>query len=390
MISSQLLADNCNDTITAAELLLAAGNIDEAIAIVEQSACHQDYVFVMNSGHLFYENELFDDAVTYYKIAVDLSEGNKDAQLLLGWSEYYAGNYWQALDSFQSVLKLDPENQSALQGVDLALAKKSSRNRVGNYVTSHIYSNDFYKKSAIGLTSNILFTTWSDLSVGVTQRRTVYDIYTPDEMNFAPDNLPSTMIQQEYWLSLGKYGQNGSVRVVGGKYENDSTWNEEGSVVGIEIARHNTKMSAIISDYDDGVYSQYNFQTAAAVGANSVATVFLSCQDASRKPAWSLGASLHYSSGKWAADISARGGNEIRPVYLKDLSVYNIKQEIHSSCSIDFSRQLPLGVVFVGGECQTIYSPESTMWQYDTLEYETFPASEGNLWLMTIGFSFEI
>jgi len=293
MISSQLFADNCNDTLTAAELLFAAGNSAEAVAVVEQSDCHQDYAFVMNSGHLFYENEFFDDAVTFYKIAVDLSEGNKDALLLLGWSEYYAGNHWQSLCSFQSVLKLDPENQSALQGVDWALATKSSRNRVGNYLASHNYSNDLYKKSAVGLTSNILFTTWSDIFVGLTQRRTVYDIYTPAEMSFADSNSPSTMIQQEYWLSIGKYVQNGSFRVVGGKFNNDSTWNEEGSVVGIEIARRKTKISAIISDYDDGVYSQYNVQTAVAVGANSEAAIFLSCQDASRESAWSLGTSLH-------------------------------------------------------------------------------------------------
>jgi len=61
-----------------------------------------------------------------------------------------------------------------------------------------------------------------------------------------------------------------------------------------------------------------------------------------------------------------------------------------SSCSFDLSRQLSFGVVSAGVEYKVTYSPESIMWQYDTLEYKTFPASEGNLWLMIIGFSFEI
>ncbi|MBT7311323.1 hypothetical protein HN843_06130 [bacterium] len=390
MLSSQLFADDCNDAITAAELLFASGNSVDAVEMIEQSDCHQDYVFVMNSGHLFYENELFDDAVTYYKIAADLSGGNKDALLLLGWSEYYSGNYWQSLCSFQSVLQLDPENQSALQGVDWALATKLSRNRIGNYVASHIYSNDLYKQSAVGLTSNITIATWSDVFVGLSQRRTVYDVNTPAKMGFANINSPSTMTQQEYWLSIGKYGQNGSVRVIGGKYENDSTWNEVGSVVGIEIARRNTKMSAIISDYDDGLYSQYNIQSAVAAGVNSNAAIFISCQDASRKPVFSFGASIHHSSGKWAAEFSARGGKEIRPVYLKDLSIYNIKQEIRSAGSMELSRQLSFGVVSLGGEYQTIYSPKSIMWQFATQEYKSFSSSEGNLWLITVGFSFEV
>ena len=390
MISSQIFADNCNDTLTAAELLFAAGNRVDAVAVVEQSDCHQDYAFIMNAGHLFYENELFDDAATYYKIAIDLSGGNKDALLLLGWSEYYADNIWSSLCSFQSVLKLDPENQSALQGVDYALVAKSSKNRVGNYVTNHTYSNDLYKKSAVGLTSNILFTGCPDVLIGLTRRRTVFDVNTPAEMGFAPINSPSIMIQQEYWLTLGKYGRNGSVRIIGGKYENDSTWNEEGSVAGIEISRHNTKVSAIISDYDDGVYSQYNIQTSVAAGANTEAAIFLSCQDASRAPAWSLGGTLQYSTDKWAADFSVRGGKEIRPVYLKELSVYNVQNEIHSSCSIDLSRQLSFGVVSFGAEHQVTYSHESIMWQFDTLEYKTFPAREGNLWLMTIGLSLEM
>ncbi len=388
--STPLFADNCDDILTATEISLVSGNDIGAVEIIEQSDCFQDFAFVMNAGHLFYKHELYNEAVKQYEIAVELSDGNKDALLLLGWSEFYLANYWVSLKHFKEVLEIDDENESALYGISLASAAKSSKNSVGNFLTKHVYISDFYKNSAIGLTSNIYFSTCPGTVVGVTRRRTVFDVNTPAELGYADSNSPSTMSQEEYWWSVANYGRDGSLKVVGGQYENDSNWNEKGSLLGIEVSKSFYKMSAVISDYDDGMYSQYNVGSSVLTGPNSSASFFLSCQDASRKPVWSVGASLHYGLRSWIVDFAARGGCEVRPVYIDELSVYNVKQEIRGSSSVAISRELSFGLLTFAGEFQKTYSHEMTVWQFDSFDYKTVPASEGNLWLLTFGLTYEM
>jgi tetratricopeptide (TPR) repeat protein len=389
-VSASLLADNCDDILTAAELSITAGNLNLALEMTEQSDCMEDYAFVMNAGYLFYKNNRYVDAVKYYEIAAELSGGNKDSMLMLGWARYYAGDYFKSLHSFNNVLNLDEENESAKQGLLWATVAKSSKSRIGNYVTKHFYSNDLYKKSAVGLTSNISFSVCPDVIVNATRRRTVFDVNTLAEMGFGDIESSSTMIQQEYWWSIASYGTTGSARVVFGGYENNSNWNEIGSVVGLEIEKHRFKITGIYSDYDDGIYSQYNLQAKVFETKNIKAEVFISCQDASRKLEWSFGSNLHSSYNNWSLDISTRGGNEVRPVYLIENSVYNVKSTIKSSGNMNISRELFLGSIMIGAEYQSVVSPEYLRWNYESNQFDENPTEKSNTWLVTIGLTFEM
>jgi nicotinate-nucleotide adenylyltransferase len=68
---------------------------------------------------LFDQNELVSSLETVSKIILN-DDNNRDAFLLRGRIHYKMQNWGDAMNDYYSVLELDPENQEAKSGIEMA------------------------------------------------------------------------------------------------------------------------------------------------------------------------------------------------------------------------------------------------------------------------------
>ena len=74
-------------------------------------------------GHLFADHERCDEAVRWYREALDLVPKNADVHVDLGACLVQLARYDDALGSFESALKIDPAHKKAIFNKGLALAQ---------------------------------------------------------------------------------------------------------------------------------------------------------------------------------------------------------------------------------------------------------------------------
>ncbi len=80
-------------------------------------------------GNVYFDAERWDDAITWYRTAVDIDPNNADASTDLGVSLYYTNKTDEALAQFENSLKIDANHTKTLlnKGIVLAFGKQDIR-----------------------------------------------------------------------------------------------------------------------------------------------------------------------------------------------------------------------------------------------------------------------
>lgn len=80
-------------------------------------------------GNVYFDAERWDDAIKWYRTAVDLDPKNPDASTDLGVSLYYTNKTEEALAQFENSLKIDPKHTKTLlnKGIVLAFGRQDIR-----------------------------------------------------------------------------------------------------------------------------------------------------------------------------------------------------------------------------------------------------------------------
>jgi tetratricopeptide (TPR) repeat protein len=80
-------------------------------------------------GNVYFDAERWDDAIKWYRTAVDIDPGNADASTDLGVSLYYTNKTDEALAQFETSLKIDPKHTKTLlnKGIVLAFGRQDIR-----------------------------------------------------------------------------------------------------------------------------------------------------------------------------------------------------------------------------------------------------------------------
>ena len=84
---------------------------------------------VIDLGNTYFDAERWDDAITWYRRAVELDPKNADASTDLGVSLYYSNRADEALAQFEHSLKISPQHTKTLlnKGIVLAFGKQDLR-----------------------------------------------------------------------------------------------------------------------------------------------------------------------------------------------------------------------------------------------------------------------
>lgn len=80
-------------------------------------------------GNVYFDAERWDDAIKWYRTAVDIDPKNADASTDLGVSLYYTNKTEEALAQFETSLKIDAKHTKTLlnKGIVLAFGKQDIR-----------------------------------------------------------------------------------------------------------------------------------------------------------------------------------------------------------------------------------------------------------------------
>ncbi len=80
-------------------------------------------------GNVYFDAERWDDAIKWYRTAVDIDPKNADASTDLGVSLYYTNKTDEALAQFENSLKIDAKHTKTLlnKGIVLAFGKQDIR-----------------------------------------------------------------------------------------------------------------------------------------------------------------------------------------------------------------------------------------------------------------------
>ncbi|HEY1308793.1 MAG TPA: tetratricopeptide repeat protein [Vicinamibacterales bacterium] len=89
----------------------------------------KDVNAVIQLGNTYFDAERWDDAITWYRKAIELDPKNADASTDLGVSLYYSNRADEALAQFEHSLKISPTHTKTLlnKGIVLAFGKQDLR-----------------------------------------------------------------------------------------------------------------------------------------------------------------------------------------------------------------------------------------------------------------------
>jgi tetratricopeptide (TPR) repeat protein len=84
---------------------------------------------VIELGNTYFDAERWDDAITWYRRAIELDPNDADASTDLGVSLYYSNRADEALAQFEHSLKISPQHTKTLlnKGIVLAFGKQDLR-----------------------------------------------------------------------------------------------------------------------------------------------------------------------------------------------------------------------------------------------------------------------
>lgn len=178
--AGRALADaSYDEAFRRARVLEAEGDPGEAVAVLESlvDSHPDDYSLFLHLGWLYFSLEDFDSAEAHYRRASTLSAGGAEPELGLAWVYLRTDRPDEALDAFDRVLAMRPEDPSALEGRALAdEAARPLRFLVDGNVTLHLYPGNPFKVWAIGLAPSLDARVARRMLVGATYRYAAYAI----------------------------------------------------------------------------------------------------------------------------------------------------------------------------------------------------------------------
>jgi len=178
--AERALADAGYDTAFRRALALEAEDDPAAaIAVLESlvDSHPDDYLLFLQLAWLYFQLEDFGGAEAYYRRASTLSRGGAEPELGLAWVYLRTNRPDAALEAFDRVLAVRPEDASALEGRALALeAARALRLYVNGSVTLHLYSGNPFKEWALGLAPSLDARIARRMLVGGTYRYAVYAV----------------------------------------------------------------------------------------------------------------------------------------------------------------------------------------------------------------------
>jgi len=178
--AGRALADaTYDDAFRRALVLEAEGDPAAAVAVLESlvDSHPDDYALFLQLGWLYFLLEDFENAEAYYRRASTLSAGGAEPELGLAWVYLRTDRPDEALDAFDRVLAMRPEDASALQGRALAAeATRPPRFYVDGNVTLHLYPGNPFKVWALGLAPSLDARIARRMLVGATYRYAAYAI----------------------------------------------------------------------------------------------------------------------------------------------------------------------------------------------------------------------
>ncbi|MGB5193151.1 MAG: tetratricopeptide repeat protein [Polyangiales bacterium] len=176
----QAIADaTYDDAFRRAVVLEAEGDPSAALAVLEPlvDSHPDDYALFLQLGWISFQLGDFEGAEAYYKRASTLSRGGAEPELGLAWVYLRTDRPDEALEAFNRVVAVRPEDASALQGRALALeAARALRLYVNGSVTLHLYSGNPFKEWALGLAPSLDARIARRMLVGGTYRYAVYAV----------------------------------------------------------------------------------------------------------------------------------------------------------------------------------------------------------------------
>ena len=121
-----------NQTAAAGNTTRQAPTLDQARVqeLQKQVASNpKDVNAVIQLGNTFFDAEHWEDAITWYRKAIELDPKNADASTDLGVSLYYSNRADEALAQFEKSLKISPTHTKTLlnKGIVLAFGKQDLR-----------------------------------------------------------------------------------------------------------------------------------------------------------------------------------------------------------------------------------------------------------------------
>ena len=178
--AGRTLADaRYDDAFRRALVLEAEGDPAAAVAVLESlvDSHPDDYVLFLQLGWLYFLLEDFENAEAQYRRASTLSAGGAEPELGLAWVYLRTDRPNEALDAFDRVLAMRPEDASALQGRAQAIeAARPLRFYVDGNVTLHLYPGNPFKVWALGLAPSLDARIARRMLVGATYRYAAYAI----------------------------------------------------------------------------------------------------------------------------------------------------------------------------------------------------------------------
>ncbi len=379
-----------DDILTAAYLSASAGDTLTAAVMLENASYPENYSFLINAAYMLFEWNLYDNALKLYDQAVVISDSGTDAVLGLAWSNFYLGNNCEAWRGFREVLNDFPGNISAEQGIDMCFtdSPRTSLTTYGGWVN---YSNDFYRNSACGLTTDAVVDIGAGNSLRFVYRKTNFSVKTPDELGYAEDDSTNSMEQVEKWLSWKCVLPCGSLSFTGGVIENDSRWNENSSILSLRLQIRNFGLNTSQSCYSDGTYNQYDIYWIYIPSESLDTKITISLHDAHNAALVSgrLGASYYLAD--WTFSAFAGGGRGYRTVFLETPSISNTPQETRALAGLGVNRELfGYGSAFVSAEYQYLQDSGGEIWNYEEGEYVDRGEVDGNMYSISFGINLEL
>jgi len=329
-------------------------------------------------------------AEALYGRAAEVSLGNRRAVNGQAWMRLRRGDTWGAVELFEGILAEAPDDLSATAGMRVLHTDPLGG---GVWLSWHNYRDDLYKKDALGVLAGLEIPLAGPLSGAFYARRTVFSVNSPAEMGFGTTGTPTQMIQHDGWFRLGvggpRYGLNGYL----GLWGNDSGWNEDGSVYGVQAHLNRLlrwELSAVQTRYvDDGSRNQFEVRVSRPVWSKLRLQAGTSVQDAGDRARWSYSLRSTWAEPDWWASLIWRAGTQVRPVRLAEPSVYNIPQDIEGGWSVSggyaLAHRWRLSAEVEGQRFSRAPFP---YWSATTRRFETWPAETSSLLLVTVGLSY--
>ena len=178
--AERALADATYDEAFRRALVLEAEDDPAAAVAVLESLVDShpdDYLLFLQLGWLYFLLEDFEGAEAHYRRASTLSGGGAEPELGLAWVYLRTDRPDEALEAFDRVLAMRPEDASALEGRALAVeAARALRLYVDGSVTLHLYPGNPFKVWALGLAPSLDARIARRMLVGGTYRYAAYSM----------------------------------------------------------------------------------------------------------------------------------------------------------------------------------------------------------------------